>query len=294
MAGRLDYRVPLNTIGNGSGHEAYAGRLDAWSFWDIDADSWFQSFRDQITSSLGKKYLPVYRMADGEYRFLIGRKYNFHRRPLLRELVAVTVEKLRIKNPNKWKTSWGENYAPERAAALKKHLLENIREISKNGYLGCYINDNGLNAFIEYNNSILPFFSKNDIIFTPENYIPFHFAVNLFVGAGSRDLLRGRDILIVTGSNKNQQKISESLYRLGVNSVQYFPISNTASMIEVLDLGTISSPLDLCLVSAGIGSANILTQLKPLKTVCVDVGGFINLLEKTSRSIHGGFFLSPV
>ena len=79
MSDILKYRVPLDFVGNGDAHKAYGGQLDAWSFINITPDDWFAKFRNHVLDCMGKEFLPVYRMADGEYRFLMGRKYNFYK-----------------------------------------------------------------------------------------------------------------------------------------------------------------------------------------------------------------------
>ncbi len=291
----MKYRVDLNFIGVGNSAIAYGGKLEAWSFINVEGEEWFSDFRQHILSSMGKKYLPVYRMADGEYRFLMGRKYNLHKKPLWKEILAVTAEKLRIKNPDKWKTSWGEEYKPKETRQLRKKLSEQIREISEEGFLSCYINDNGLNAFIEFNKHIESYFIFNKIKFTKDNYIPFHFTVGLLTNDGWEEFYLNRNLLVVSGTNDlKEQLIKTNILNLGAKSVNFLRISETESMKEQLDLTTVNIRPDLCLVAAGIGSANILTQLAPLNTVALDIGGYINCFIDIKSSQHGGVFKYPL
>lgn len=290
----MDFRVDLDFIGIGSAAEAYGGKLEAWSFLEIEPEEWFEKFRQDILDSMGKRYLPIYRMADGEFRFLMGRKYNWHRKPLLKELVAVTAEKIKIKNPDKWKTSWGEEYLPEETQKLRLSLLEHIRYLSQKGYLACYINDNGLDAFTEYNHHIEKYFNKNNIKFDSTNYIPFHFVIGLFTNKGWEVFYKDKKILIVSGTDeKSEANIATTLYSLGVQQVQFLRISKNASMKEILELSKIKLPIDMCLVAAGIGSANILRQLEPLNTVVLDIGGYINCYIDITCAQHGGIFCLP-
>jgi len=287
----MKYRVDLDFIGTGNASKKYGGKLKAWSFMDVDAQVWFNNFRNQILSSINKEFLPVYRMADGEYRFLIGRKYNWHRKPLWKELLAVSAEKLRIKNPDKWKTSWGETYSPKETRELRSKLVSQIQQIATSGYLGCFINDNGLKRYIEYNKSIALFFKKKNIVFDEKNYIPFHFVVGLLVNKGWQDFYINRNILVVSGTDTEKEKnIKSNILRLGAKSVQFLRISGTASMKEKLNLSQIQIQPDICFVAAGIGSANILLQLRPLNTVALDIGGYINCFIDTDKSQHGGVF----
>lgn len=294
MFKELEYRVDLDFIGLTSAAEAYGGKLDAWAFVDVEGEVWFSKFRSKVLSCINKKHLPIYRMADGEYRFLLGRKYNLHRRPIIKELVGVTAEKLRITNPDCWKTSWGEQYTASEMSQHRQNLINNVRSIAHEGYLACYINDNGLHAFTEYNKHVAPLFSNNDISFHKDNYIPFHFVVGLLVKEGWREFYADRSLLIVSGTDEYAEgKITESLLELGVKAVQFLRVSKTSSLKDKLDLSTVTTPIDLILVAAGIGSANVIPQLKPLGTVVMDIGGYINCYINKDNAQHGGIFKYP-
>ena len=154
---------------------------------------------------------------------------------------------------------------------------------------------NGLKAFQEYNNKLIPFFLKNKITLSENNYIPFHFVCGILVRKGWECFFLKKHIMVVTGSDDfSEIKIKESLYLLGVSKVSFYRISKTRSMEEKLNLEPfLNDNIDMCLVAAGIGSANILRQLELLNTVVLDVGGFINCLVDTSSSQHGGIFKFP-
>lgn len=285
----MDYRVDLDFIGLGKAGAAYGGHLYAWSFRDTKGPPWFAAFREEALDAIGKRFLPIYRMADGEYRFLFGRRLDWSRKSLWREVVGVGAEKLRLKNPDRWKTSWGETYAPQETRRLRGELLEHIRRLSRQGYLACYINDNGLNAFVQYNAVLEGFLAAQGITLHDGNYIPFHFAPALFINEGWQDFIKGRSLLIVTGLNDEKaEKIRQTLMTYGAGEVHFLPISATASLTERLDLSQIQAEIDIALVAAGIGSANVLRQLEPLQTLCVDIGGFMNcFVDRTGRQ-HGG------
>ncbi|MCC4214252.1 GT-D fold domain-containing protein [Leeuwenhoekiella parthenopeia] len=293
---KLPFLVNMDNIAYGSADEAYGGYLNAYSFQDITLEEWIEQFRTRVLNAMGKEYLPIYRMADGEYRFLLGRKYNLKKKNrLVRDILAVTAEKLRLTNPNKWKTSWGEQYSKEEVKLLRIELVEHIKYISHKGMLACYLNENGLNAFTEHNSSLIEFFEKNQIEFHCENYIPFHFVVGILVRNGWQDFIVGRKILVVTGTDaKKELNISKTLEKLGALKVDFYNISKTSSLTEKLNLKNYNTKYDICLVAAGIGSANILRQLRPLETVALDIGGYMNCLEDPRQRQHGGIFKLPI
>lgn len=290
----MKYRIDLNFIGCGNAGAAYGGFLHAWSFLDINPHDWFEEFRQTALNAMGQRFLPVYRMADGEYRFLMGRRYNLSRRPLLKELVAVTAEKIGLRNPDKWKTSWGETYNPKDTRGLREKLIENIRNLAQIGFLACYLNDNGLNAFTEHNSPLLSFFQRHNIPFGAENYVPFHFCPSLLVSEGWRDFIENRAILIVTGLTPGKEyAIQETLKEMGAREVRFLPISKHSSMYDRLDLYSIDRTFDICLVAAGIGSANILNQLHPLATLSLDIGGLMDCFVDRKATQHGGVIRLP-
>lgn len=290
----MKYRVNLDFVGLGDAGTAYGGYLRAWSFRDIDGRAWFEDFRQDTLSAIGNRYLPIYRMADGEYRFMFGRRINWSRVHLARELLAVGAEKLRIKNPDRWKTSWGETYAPAETRQLRDQLMTNVRELSERGYLACYINDNGLDAFVEYNRVLEALLIRRGIRLHTRNYVPFHFAPSLLVSEGWRDFLQGRKILIVTGlTMEKQRRIENTLMAYGVGAVRFLPISSSSSLTDQLDLSRVDEDVEIALVAAGIGSANILRQLEPLQTLCIDIGGLMNCFEDPKARQHGGVLGLP-
>lgn len=285
----MDYRVDLDFIGLGNAAAAYGGHLRAWSFRDIQGPAWFEAFRQQALASIGRRHLPIYRMADGEYRFLFGRRINWARKPLIRELMAVGAEKTRLVNPDKWKTSWGEVYPPSQTRLLREQLVGQIRQVSASGFLACYINDNGLNAFTEYNSVLLDYLGQRNIALTAANYIPFHFAPSLLIGTGWQDFVRGRRLLVATGlTDEKEAAIRATLMDYGASEVLTLPTSSNSALTDTIEPSDLSDNVDIALVAAGIGSANILCQLKPLNTLCIDIGGLMNCFADRTQLQHGG------
>ena len=294
MTGDMKYRVDLDFIGLGNAGAAYGGHLQAWSFHDINGPDWFEAFRQEALAAIGKRYLPVYRMADGEYRFMFGRRINWSRKPIYRELIGVGAEKFRFRNPDRWQTSWGETYQPRDTRRLRNELLEHTRYLSETGYLACYINDNGLKAFTEYNSVLQQRLAETGVSLNARNYVPFHFAPSLLVSRGWSEFIRGRKLLVVTGlTPKKEDLIRKTLMDYGAGAVSTLPISARSSLTDTLELSQAPGDIDIALVAAGIGSANILRQLAPLETLCLDIGGLMNCFVDRGARQHGGVLGLP-
>jgi hypothetical protein len=98
-------------------------------------------------------------------------------------------------------------------------------------------------------------------------------------GPDRKRLINGRRVLIVSGLTDDKRRgIKRGLTEGGASDIQFLPISPKKALLDTIDLGQIRRPVDLVLVGAGVGSANILVQLEPLGVPCLDVGFALSTL----------------
>jgi hypothetical protein len=288
----MPFRVPLDFIGNGNAPTAYGGYLKAWSFNNQIGLHWFREFRKIVIDSIGLRFLPIYRMADGEFRFLVGRRFNRYRKPIWKEIVAQVLSILQIRNPRYQKNSWGEAYSRKEHIILRKKYFNDLRSISESGYLALFLNDNGLHCGEPYMKPTLKCLSNNGILLKPKFYVPFHFIVQLLVGKGWEVFFHDKNFLVVTSFDEiDMNIIKQKILYFGARTVQFIRISRSKSMLDKCDLSLIYNPIDICLIAAGIGTSNILVQLKSLNTLALDVGGLMNCFVDNNLIIHGAFQL---
>jgi hypothetical protein len=76
--------------------------------------------------------------------------------------------------------------------------------------------------------------------------------------------------------------IERSLMAEGVTDAQFISISHGHSMFDTISLDELRLPVDIALVAAGPGSANIALQLKLLNTVTIDAGFCVDCLANPS------------
>ncbi len=292
----MKYRVPIDFVGNieSPGTLAvYGGKLDAWSFEKIDGYEWFSSFRNNVINSMNRNYLPVYRLADGEFRFLLGRKFRYHRPDRVRELFGYIVEKMGLSILlNMQRTSWGEFYKRKDIRTLKQTFWANLSSLLNTGYLAPFINDNANNYFCEYNKPFCKFAKRELPSFSQKNYIPFHFVNHLIVGEGWNEIFYKRRILIVTSfTEEKKNNIEQNILRMGADQVTFRSISATHAMMDKVDTDGLQGTIDLCFVAAGIGALNILCQLESLKTAVIDIGGLMECFNDPRKTSHAIFKL---
>lgn len=283
------YRVPLTSTGRGRLPTVYGGRFDAWSFIPTCECLWFAGFRDEVLRAIGQRYLPVYRIADGEFQALLGRRVRWRSDRSWRDCIAVALERVGLFHRTR-RTSWGEHYDRSARGALLRKLTSDVTTIAGFGHLAVLLSDNGFGLAHEYRRPFCAFVASHAIPFGPRNYVPFHFVCELLSGPGSDALVRDRRILVVTGlRGKDTASIEETLRSVGAATVQFLGVSSNHAMLDTLDISSVCRPVDICFVAAGVGAANVLVQLRDLGTVALDIGGYIHCLEDRNVVSHAVF-----
>jgi len=238
-----------------------AKELSQIYFHEITVQQWYEKFVNNIIDSLGNHYLPIYRMADGEFQFLINNPSS-----ILKGVLS----------PKKFKrTCWGENYTVWEYLRYRKKYIEQFKEISKNGILAPhFVIEKNKVGYANYIQPILKIFTKNDIVLNDENYYPFYFIYALLSENERFRLFEGERILIVTSYNFEKKKKLELFFKsYFADSVNFYNISPTKAMFEKIEKGKINKhEIDIILVGAGIGAANIINQLNFVPAPCIDAG----------------------
>lgn len=298
---RLIYKVSLASLFNLTPDEFendYGGDLLAYSFVSECAGDWLGKFHNKLAEAIGKDYLPVYRMADGEYQFLVGLKIDFHSQAIFRHVLSFMFRKtIEILNGPSIKTSWGETYSHTEIIELRKKYLIDLEELTRKGIICALLYENPKKAYMHYNKSIFAFFDKKRIELNENNLFPFHFPLLALSDYKWNELFFGTKVLIITGNIENRKNIfEENLKDLGVQKVGFYEISANSSLKDKIDKKNITDQGDfnIALVGAGIGSLNILTQLSWFKGPVIDVGGFISVLQDKNYRYHGGAVKYPI
>lgn len=235
----------------------------------------YNLFKERVFNSINKTYLPVYRMSDGEFRFCLG-KTTFKKKIL---------SSLKVNNVY-YGTCWGERYSKEEIKYAFPGFIGSLKEISKHGFLALhFVTGTPLDKYRMYIEPICNWFERNGIELNEFNYISFYFVYALLSGKDSVELLHSKRILIITSNSNDKfigiEKILSSKYQ---SKILFYEISPDKSLLEKINIKDIDPNIDIVLISAGIGSANIMSQLKELKTVCLDTGIFLEMLVNNSLS----------
>lgn len=265
---KLKYRVPLILEGfNPLYHEGKPVSPESHVQLQLNDNSYQQNyeiFKNRVLNNIGKNFLPIYRMADGEFSFVKEmRKLN---------LIDKILSKMGIRQ---FETCWGEEYNFNELVEIKKHYYKQLKRISEKSMLALH--------FIEFSNSNHPYsrlyklatdiFDHERIFLSTNNFTSFYYVYALLTGPDRTLVLKNNKILIITSYDEQKKAgIAKFLEHEKASSVDFLNISPVKSMFEKIDLSKTDGPYDLVLIGAGIGSSNILTQCENLNTVCIDAG----------------------
>lgn len=258
----------------------------AFAFSNISGLEWYNQFEIIVRDAIiMKKFLPIYRMGDGEYSFFLGKSY------------------IQLLPP--WKLSWKQNifkflhlfktnhssgsiidgleeYTKREKSFLRNIYVDQLKQISREGILAMGLDSEGI--YEKYVPLILRGFDEEEIILNERNYFHVYHVYAMFSSSFQEFLYNDRNVLVITSLNAEKEDgIRKYLSRKMVRRLDFYSISPNKSMLEVIDLEKIEKDLDLVIIAAGIGSANIICQLKSLSIPCIDIGTLLGNMLNPER-----------
>jgi len=247
----------------------------------VDCGEWFERFAARVEAAVGKAYLPVCRMSDGEFLLLFGHQPPSLRYPWPRRL-RVGLRQLATRIGQRFKgfraqtapgVSSGAMTLAERRAILPE-VSRRYAAIAADGILALHLSY-GVNPFQEqFFPAIGRWIRDQSIRLTTDNYVPFYFVYALLRGPTFRRLVGGRRVLIVhSATGAKRDAIAAAIRAAGADDVEWAAISPSRSFADTLDLSGLRHRPEICLLGAGVGKAMLFEQLRPLGVPCID-GGF--------------------
>jgi hypothetical protein len=248
----------------------------------IESSDWFSQVADRVEAAIGRRFLPIIRVADGEFLFLLG-----FQPPTSRVGFAYPLQCMRW-----WLAKWrprrqmraGGTHGNRPLYASASYGTEELDDIRKSyGVVLGQIAGSGLIAAdlsfcaVPFQDHFFPAFrdwlQAREIQLTMENYAPFYFIYALLTGPERYRLFCGRRVLVIhSATGPKQDAIKSSLLREGAKEVHWHTISADRSLYDVVPVDRFVGAVDLCVFGAGIGKPAILSQLEPLGVPCIDAG----------------------
>ena len=243
-------------------------------------EEWYRRVTRRIADQLGKGYFPVFRFSDGECYFCLG-----YRMPPPQPESSVFYHYFRtsISAYLKYRchtTFWSglrghkEMYRGRKWRELRLRFVEQIREIAASGLIAANFCKHHIPGMIDrYIPDIFDWFDAENIRLDSDNYIPFYFIYGMLLGPQRHHFLVKRHVLVITSLNQAKEtRLREFFESAGVASVKFISVSSSHSMSDRIELRPEHAHTELVLVGAGVGAANILSQVKPLNALSIDAG----------------------
>ncbi|MBU3578645.1 hypothetical protein ICN17_01335 [Polynucleobacter sp. 73C-SIWE] len=246
-----------------------------------DCAHWYDEMIDRVIDSCGKAFLPICRISDGEFLFLLGRQpedFRIKRSNIERVHIFLADLKWRILlrgglGPFTLGHYHSGRYSGREWAKARINQPSLIKQISEKGILALHLNYESIPFAERYFPALNKWLIENKIEITDENYYPFYFVYAMLTGERRSELFKGRRVLVVNGATgEKQDKILAGLLREGVEEIFWCAISQERSLYDKISVEKYTGKIDFVLVGAGIGKAPILLQLELLQVPCIDAG----------------------
>lgn len=273
----------------------FTPNYEAYTFKSLDSRDWYRNMVHRISIAIrDKQFLPIYRMADGEFIFGLGKRASdtfpvcrLSRGQLLRRIWSKVTGETFTHRSGSAEYGW-ESYNKAELLILREKYIKQLSWIARKGILAIALHTSP--GFRPYFPLVPDWLDEHEIPLTYDNYYHFYSVYALLHGSDRRLLYEDRNVLVVTGlTDTKREGIRQGLIREGARKIQFLPISQTNSMNDTLDLSSIALPVDVVLVGAGIGSINILNQLESVQTACIDAGFGLSTLADPELRWHRPF-----
>ena len=249
---------------------------------NISGESWYNIFEKKIDNQILKKeYFPIFRMSDGEFIFSLGR-YFFQYKGLEKIYYLLNHFKRILYYKSTFYSSGRKGYCETynffKLKKLRKKFLENLQDIAKNGILCPNFSTHILTE--PYQKNFLNLLEKSKIYFNLSNYFAYYFVNSYFMGSKLNLIFKNKRLLFFTSNMKERNiLLKKNLIRLGALEVDFYYTSLNNPMLDVVDFDKIKIDPDIVFVAAGVGSSNILVQIKKLNRLSVDCGFMVDALS---------------
>jgi len=267
-----------------------------------DSQEWYHQFVAEIQSAIGRKYLPVCRMGDGVLVFAIGRFIPFIRGskeklvPYIKRLLVSLLHRgiNRLRGGINFSIGMGDlgfaEYSKLEWKSLRQTFGAALQEIGKLGFLCPFLSYRDNQLAQQYYVPFIKWLKSNEITLDQKNYYPFYFVYALLNGPDRGIILGQKRILVITTLDRNKEiKIEKALKAEGAEYVQFINVKKSRTMFDKLNLEKIQLPVDVCLIAAGMGTAQLLLQLKSTGTLCLDAGWAMEaIFDPEKHRSHNG------
>jgi hypothetical protein len=246
---------------------------------NINSEDWYNDFIDKVVSSIGKNYLPICRISDGEFLFFLGKqsldiRYSFFKK--LKLTISNFKSNLILKGgigPFTNGHYHSGEYTSEECLEARKMYPGLLKFISEKGILALHLSYSNIPFHESYFPALNNWLISHSIKLDNQNYYSFYFVYAMLTGLRKKEIYVNRKILVINGANgEKKDNIIKGILNEGAREVYWVSISLKKSLYDKIDINDYVGKVDLVFVGAGIGKPNILIQLEKLNVPCIDAG----------------------
>lgn len=245
-----------------------------------DCAEWLAELEERVETAISSRtFLPLCRMSDGEFKFVVGEQPESVRVPRsvrLRRRIRGLLFKVLQRGGFGARTRPGVasgRYSKAEWRLARDQYPKLIRQIAEHGILALHLSYGPVPFQEHYFAAFGEWLRTHGIRLTDANYFPFYFVYALLSGPSAERLIAGRRILLVNSADAEKRtRIEITLMRLGAREIHWKGISQARSFFDTVDLSGLQDRVDLAFVGAGVGKPNILLQLAPLRVPAIDAG----------------------
>ena len=186
------------------------GMFKCLSFSDRPSEEWFLSFVDEVENAIGKRFLPIYRMGNGEFMFCVGYRYQYRANGESLSLYAIrmlrsTLGRLRqclFRKRSVFRTGnliISGDYTRQEMKSMRRSYIEQLRSIGEQGYLALKFSHRRDFVFTQqYFVPMVRWLETQDINLHGNNYVPVYFIYAMLTGPFRRRIYQERRVLVIT------------------------------------------------------------------------------------------------
>ena len=255
------------------------GSMKVLALSDRDSRNWYRDFVAAIRNAIGKQYLPICRIADGELLMMLGPQppdYRLSWRSRMRQLLSRIKEHYLLKGgigPFTAGHYHSGEFSAEEWRQCRREFPELVQTLGRSGIIAWHFVYTNAPFHEHFFPALQRWTQRHEVQITEANYYPFYFVYALLTGPSRHEIFAGRSVLVVNGAEgEKRERIIAGIKAQGVKTVHWCPISLKRSYFDQVDITPFIGRVDLALVGAGIGKLRILPQLAPLQVPCIDAG----------------------
>lgn len=248
----------------------------------VCSETWFAEFVDRVVGAIGTEFLPICRLGDGEYLFLLGFQPPTRRHGVSYPLHAARwlISKwrprfgLRAGGTHAKRSLYGSGrYTVSEVAAIRDVYGQALESIARRGIIAADLSFCAVPFQDHYFPAFRAWLDRHGIELTLANYVPFYFVYAMLTGPSRRRLFDGKRVLVIhSATGSKQRAITNSLLGNGAAAVCWHEITAERSLYDVIPVDRFAGEVDVCVFGAGIGKPAVLAQLEALKVPCIDAG----------------------